>query len=751
MASKKKSVIPREATFVSHVKTNGEVNNTNTKAGEKSCFYITLHDHKEASIEADLLPGEILISQVAKVTQYVAYSNENTGHIGTLFVTNYKVSFVTLLTDRSPNHDKYSGRRNKLIGKDDVALTSISDIYNVTKGRKKKLMRGSLSREPISCLELHCKDFRIHSFSFENCDRAEVNKMVNTIIHHSFHSRSDLLFAFSFDVERLSPRLGEFCDVPDFTFAEDWVSEMVRLKVSQSFRVTNCNAQYALSTELPEYFVVPSTLKDSDIIDFKAESSRRCLPLWCYSYANGCALVRLAYGNNSEVTGKMIQAVKDSHPKTRKPGVIDLGDGRLPLLRDLQSSYERLREQCMPATNKDLWNSDLTWYSALENCQWLRVVSIALQVAYEIVEKLSFENRSVVIREKDGATDFSPVVSSLTQLMMDPPSRTIPGFQSLIEKEWVALGHRFTYRCGIVYQSDAEESPLFLLFLDCVWQLLQQFPSEFEFSEIYLTSLWDSIGLAMFRNFIFNGPYSRSVLGAPSRSGRSPLPKTPNGCSKLMTVWDWEKQFYAEDVALFTNPLYVAHEQIAKWQWRDLEFDKAYRKFTQRMTGADSKSGSLSPKQTIDARKLWRLQSTDVLALVGKEVLRPGFKAPQIKLWEHCYLRWLTPIQIVGGGMPSEFLAQSVLMEEIRALQDKIGSLETSVAKPSVGRNSKRLKVKVPFAVKLNDCISSSYPFSPTRPPNLSIVPAVSPSLQRSSLNEDSNSEDFVFLDRSEC
>lgn len=67
------------------------------------------------------------------------------------------------------------------------------------------------------------------------------------------------------------------------------------------------------------------------------------------------------------------------------------------------------------------------------------------------------------VSEKDGATDFSPVVSSLTQLMMDPPSRTIPGFQSLIEKEWVALGHRFTYRCGIVYQSDAEEASRSLL------------------------------------------------------------------------------------------------------------------------------------------------------------------------------------------------------------------------------------------------------------------------------------------------
>lgn len=254
----------------------------------------------------------------------------------------------------------------------------------------------------------------------------------------------------------------------------------------------------------------------------------------------------------------------------------------------------------------------------------------------------------------------------------------------------------------------------------------------------------------MFQNFIYENPYSRSTIGVPTRSGQSPRPRTPNGCSKLMTVWDWEKQFYADDVALFTNPLYVAHEQITDWQWRDPKFDKAYRRFTERASGSDSKSGSLSPRQTIDVRKLWRMQSTDVVSPVGKEVLRPGFKAPQIKLWEHCYLRWLTPIQIVGGGMPSEFLAQSALMEEIRSLQEKIGRLEAETPSGG-GRRSKRLKLKVPFVVKLTDCISSSYPFSPTRPPNLSIVPAVSPSLQRSSMNDDSTSDDFVFLDRSDC
>lgn len=304
------------------------------------------------------------------------------------------------------------------------------------------------------------------------------------------------------------------------------------------------------------------------------------------------------------------------------------------------------------------------------------------------------------------------------------------------------------------------QSPLFLLFLDCVWQLLQQFPSAFEFSEIYLTSLWDSVGLAMFRNFIFNSPYSRSVLGSPApQSSQSPRPATPNGCTKLMTVWDWEKQFYEEDVALFTNPLYVAHEQIRDWHLRDSKFERAYQKFRRRASGDDTRTGSLSPKQTIDSRKLWRMPSTDVLALAStealalasKEVLRPGFKAPQIKLWEHCYLRWLTPIQIVGGGMPSEFLAQSTLMEEIRMLQEKIARLEVLTPLDG-GRRSKRMKLKMPLAAKLTECISSSYPFSPTRPPNLSVVPAVSPSMvHRSSFNDDSISDDFVFLDRSDC
>lgn len=48
------------------------------------------------------------------------------------------------------------------------------------------------------------------------------------------------------------------------------------------------------------------------------------------------------------------------------------------------------------------------------------------------------------------------------------------------------------------------QSPLLLLFLDCVWQLIQQFPTQFEFTETYLTTLWDASHISIFDTFLFD-------------------------------------------------------------------------------------------------------------------------------------------------------------------------------------------------------------------------------------------------------
>jgi hypothetical protein len=67
-------------------------------------------------------------------------------------------------------------------------------------------------------------------------------------------------------------------------------------------------------------------------------------------------------------------------------------------------------------------------------------------------------------------------------------SLLLQGFQVLCEREWLDFGHKFADRCGhaVGKVDPSERCPVFLQWLDCVHQLLQQFPCSFEFSQAYL-------------------------------------------------------------------------------------------------------------------------------------------------------------------------------------------------------------------------------------------------------------------------
>jgi myotubularin-related protein 6/7/8 len=75
----------------------------------------------------------------------------------------------------------------------------------------------------------------------------------------------------------------------------------------------------------------------------------------------------------------------------------------------------------------------------------------------------------------------------------------------LIEKEWLSFGHKFTDRCGYLDSVDSKEtSPVFLQFLECVWQLTHQFPCAFQFNERFLLTIFDHAYSCQFGTFIGN-------------------------------------------------------------------------------------------------------------------------------------------------------------------------------------------------------------------------------------------------------
>lgn len=71
--------------------------------------------------------------------------------------------------------------------------------------------------------------------------------------------------------------------------------------------------------------------------------------------------------------------------------------------------------------------------------------------------------------------------------MLCPRYRTFEGFLSLINKDWLNFGHKCADRLNLSEENDPKEaSPIFLQFLEFVYQLIQQYPRAFEFNTSYL-------------------------------------------------------------------------------------------------------------------------------------------------------------------------------------------------------------------------------------------------------------------------
>ncbi|XP_036082598.1 myotubularin-related protein 8 isoform X2 [Rousettus aegyptiacus] len=70
-------------------------------------------------------------------------------------------------------------------------------------------------------------------------------------------------------------------------------------------------------------------------------------------------------------------------------------------------------------------------------------------------------------------------------------------------------------RCGHLNGDSKEVSPVFTQFLDCIWQLMEQFPCAFEFNEIFLLEIHDHVFSCQFGNFFGNCQKDREDIRIP--------------------------------------------------------------------------------------------------------------------------------------------------------------------------------------------------------------------------------------------
>ncbi|KAI8099308.1 protein-tyrosine phosphatase-like protein [Halteromyces radiatus] len=172
--------------------------------------------------------------------------------------------------------------------------------------------------------------------------------------------------------------------------------------------------------------------------------------------------------------------------------------------------------------------------AGLVRSNWLKHIGTLIEGTLAIVKNIHVYNSHVLVHCSDG-WDRTAQLVSISELCLDPYYRTLRGIQILIEKEWISFGHKFADRCGHLsnekyfvnlantggnaatntikdmqnkfYKSNyyqKETSPVFHQFLDCVYQLLQQFPTRFQFNEQLLIDLHYHVYSCQFGTFLFN-------------------------------------------------------------------------------------------------------------------------------------------------------------------------------------------------------------------------------------------------------
>ncbi|XP_036112121.1 myotubularin-related protein 9-like isoform X1 [Molossus molossus] len=389
-------------------------------------------------------------------------------------------------------------------------------------------------------ITLRCKDLRVLQLDIEGVEATlDIARSIEAL-----SSLESVITSYPFFYRPKGLRLG---DAWHFHPPEHYYKRIAR--ETNAWRLSEVNEDFSLCPSYPRAVIVPRAVDDDALARSARFRQGGRFPVLSYHHApSGTVLLR----SSQPLTGPQKRRCAEDEELLRavlaaaRPGaqgfIVDTrsaqtakqarmtGGGTeskaaypgwkrlhrpLERGRPLQESFVRLMEAC-----GDLEQSMDRWLSRLEGCRWLAHVKEALSTACLAAQGMEREGACILVHGTEG-TDSTLLVTSLAQLILDPLSRTMAGFQELVEREWIQAGHPFQLRCAHSAFSHARpkhEAPTFLLFLDCVWQLGRQFPLSLEFGEGLLLALFEHAYASPFGTFLCNSEKERCLCEVRTRT-----------------------------------------------------------------------------------------------------------------------------------------------------------------------------------------------------------------------------------------
>ncbi|XP_066537502.1 myotubularin-related protein 1a isoform X3 [Hoplias malabaricus] len=485
--------------------------------------------------EVQLLPRET-IQTTAKDMMYICpFIGAVTG---TLTITDFRIHFISL--EKEPPF---------LLN---VNLGAVSRLENISIPSHGENSRG---------IEIVCKDMRNLRFAYKNEEQYKL-EILETLTKYAFPLSNDLsFFAFQFKVE---------FPVEGWKVYDPMAEYKRQGLPNEGWTISKINSSYEVCDTYPALLVIPASIKEDELRRVASFRARHRIPVLSWIHPETQAtIVRCSQplvgpsDRRCKEDERYLQIIMDANAQSHKLTIFDARqnnavdpnkakDGgyekdafynnaelnflEIPNIHVMRESLRKLKEVVYPTIDEP------HWHTAVEATHWLEYIKLLLAGAVRIADKLESGKSSVVVHCGDG-WDRTAQLTSLAMLMLDSYYRTLRGFQVLLEKEWISFGHKFALRVGHGDNNHAnsERSPLFVQFIDCVWQMMRQFPTAFEFNEMFLITILDHLYSCLFGTFLYNSEKERMEKEVQS---------------KTMSLWS-DINSQPDD---FINPFYVDYE-----------------------------------------------------------------------------------------------------------------------------------------------------------------------------------------------
>ena len=466
---------------------------------------------------------------------------------GTLYVTNFRIALVSNTPVTSDiSHDLIHSRFGHL---------DITEYWKTF----------SIPLSSIQKIELYqnlgfivfCKDMRRVRilFPYNEQSKDKVSGICNLISKTAFpgdNRRS--LFAYSFrpqyDIINNCIGSGNWKSIAPPSSFHPWNSYIDLRKDYTRMGILSCgrwrifdNSKYQLCSTYPPYLAIPKEINDQQLLNAANFRSKQRVPVITFRYKlsgavmirssqpmvgitnrscqediqllNSYRLYRSSWLHNSD-SDDVAFYILDARGKVAATANKALGKGtedktiysnteleyqHVGNIHVMRNSWNILSDAIIPGGYGEL-NNNL--YSKIEESGWLSHISMILQASINGAERMHVRCASILTHCSDG-WDRTAQICSLIQIILDPYYRTFDGLATLIEKDWCAFGYKFDERTGCGRTSTEkpdERSPVFLQFIDCLWQIYRQYPVAFEYNEELLVFLVDHSSNALFGNFL---------------------------------------------------------------------------------------------------------------------------------------------------------------------------------------------------------------------------------------------------------